>query len=176
MAAVMTYGHQVREEAFSLYCHGMSFEEIVQWLQESFGVQPDKSTIAIWARAHGWSARRAKVLQRTEKLADESRALETARLLGDLRDLREQILAASGRLEFKSAEGPVRSLATLQRVIDGLTQPQEGAIGKSDLEMVVDTILEILYQDEVLGPVLRKREWAILAQIEAQLAESGESL
>ena len=34
------------------------------------------------------------------------------------------------------------------------------------------TILQVLQQDEVLGPVLAKRQADILARIEAQLSES----
>lgn len=59
------------------------------------------------------------------------------------------------------------------RQLDGLTQPKEGTISKAQLDSVVGTISQVLQQDEVLGPVLTRRQTDILARIETLLIESS---
>ena len=132
MAPVSRYSHQVKEAAFSLYCQNLSAANIARRIPEIFGddVHPGLRTIKYWIQHGDWQARRKKLHMETEALADERRARTTAELLAGLSDLREKILSVSTSLEFKCAEGAVRSLATLQRVIEGLTRPKEGAIGK----------------------------------------------
>ena len=167
------YSHKVHEEAFELYCQGVPGYRVAQELAARHGADnaPSRATVRRWAHRHNWWQRREEVRRQAEQSADQRRTDDTARLLSDLGNLRGKILEASAELEFKSAEGAVRSLATLQRVIDGLTQPQGGSLGKEQLEAVVKTIFQMLAQDEVLGPLLAERQAGILARIEAQLAD-----
>jgi len=173
MAPVSRYSHQVKEAAFSLCCQNLSAAKIARRIPEIFGddVRPDPLTVKCWIQKGDWLARRKRVHRKTEVLAEQQLARTTAKLLAGLSYLREKILSVSTSLEFKSAEGVVRSLATLQRVIEGLALPKEGAIGKEQLEAVVGTIFQVLQQDKVLGPVLAKRQADILARIEAQLSK-----
>lgn len=172
---VRRYSYQVKEAAFGLYCQNLSADKIARRIPEMYGdeVHPHLSTIERWIREGNWTVRRKEIHRETEALVDQHRVRTTAELLADMSGLREKVMEASNSLEFKSAEGAVRSLATLQRVIDGLTQPKEGAISKQQLEAVVETIFQALRQDEVLGPVLARRQADILARIEALLAENS---
>ena len=117
------YSHQVKEAAFSLYCQNHSAANIARRIPEIFGddVHPSLRTVRYWIQKGDWLARRKRVHRKTEALADQQLARTTAKLLAGLSDLREKILSVSTSLEFKSAEGAARSLATLQRVIEGLT-------------------------------------------------------
>ena len=175
MATIGPYSHRVREEAFNLYCQNLSAEKIARRIPEIFGdeARPDQCTIKRWIKQNDWRARRDGINRETEALADQHRVRTTAELLTEMNDLREKVLDASNSLKFKSAEGAVRSLATVQRVIDGLTQPKEGTISKAQLDSVVGTIFQALQQDEVLGPVLARRQADILARIETLLIESS---
>ncbi|MQY64675.1 MAG: hypothetical protein GH143_10320 [Calditrichaeota bacterium] len=169
------YSHQVWEAAFNLYCQNLSAEKITRRIPEMYGdeVRPHLSTIERWIRQGNWTARREEIHREREALADQHCVRTTAELLADMSSLREKILDASNSLEFKSAKGAVRSQATLQRIIDGLTQPKEGTIIKWQLEAVVETIFQALRQDEVLGPVLAERQADIMARIEARLSDNS---
>ncbi len=159
MAAIGPYSHRVREEAFNLYCQDLSAEKIARRIPEMFGeeIRPHLCTIERWIRQGNWTARRKEIHRETEALADQHRVRTTAELLSDMNCLREKVLEASNSLKSKSAEGAVRLLATVQRVIDGLTQPKEGTFSKAQLDSVVGTIFQVLQQDEVLEPVLARR-------------------
>jgi len=129
MAPVSRYSHQVKEAAFRFCCQNLSAAKIARRIPEIFGddVRPDPRTVNCWIQKGDWLARRKRIHRKTEVLAEQQLARTTAKLLAGLSYLREKILSASTSLEFKSAEGVVRSLATLQRVIKGLTRPKEGA-------------------------------------------------
>ena len=173
---MMTYNHEVREEAFHLYCRGLSFRQIALRLSEARGIRLDHRTVAAWVHRYGWRERRLRLQRRVEKMADEKWAREAARLVSRLSRLREDILDAAAAQPFKSAEGAVRSLATVQKVIGSLLRPQDDSITLDQLEGVMATIFQVFQQDEVVGPVLAEREEAILAQIEARLAQHNNNI
>ncbi|MCB7129050.1 MAG: hypothetical protein J3T61_05895 [Candidatus Brocadiales bacterium] len=80
--------------------------------------------------------------------------------------------AAGSELPFRSAEGAVFSLAALQKVIDRLSRAAAEARGyysQDDLEMVVDTVYQVLCEDEEVGPVLDRRLSQIQDILERQL-------
>ncbi len=167
----MAYSHEVREEAFHLYCHRLSLRQIALRMSEVRRIRLTHVTVAAWVHRYGWSERRLRLRRQVENMADEKWAGEAAQLLSRLSGLREDILDAAAVQPFKSAEGAVRSLATVQRVIGSVLRPLDDSITLDQLEAVMATIFQVFQQDEVLGPVLNKREEAILAQIEARLAE-----
>ena len=167
----MAYSHEVCEEAFHLYCHRLSLRQIALRLSEVRGIRLDHRTVATWVHRYGWPERRLRLRRQVENMADEKWAREAARLLSRLSCLREDILDAAAAQPFKSAEGAVRSLAAVQKVIGSLLRPLDDSITLDQLEAVMATIFQVFQHDEVLGPVLAQREEAILAQIEAQLAD-----
>lgn len=169
------YSHQVKEAAFDLYCLNLSPAEIARRIPEICGdkIHPHLRTIERWAREDNWEARRSEINREPEIPADQHSIRTTAELLADMNGLREKVLDASKSLEFKSAEGAVRSLATLQRIMDGLTQSDEDTISEKQLEAVVAIIFQVLQQDEVLGPVLTSRQADILERIEVLLSDDS---
>ena len=167
----MAYSHEVREEAFQLYCQGLNFQQIALRLSETAGGKIARNTIVAWIHRYGWRERRLRLRRRVEHMADEKWAREAARLLSRLSLLREDILDAAAAQPFKSAEGAVRSLATVQKVIGSLLMRRDDGITLDQLDAVMATVFQILQQDEILGPVLAKRQEALLAQIEARLAD-----
>ena len=175
-AAVKAYSHEVREEAFQLYCQGLSLRQIALRLSEVRGIRLDHTTVAVWVHRYGWPERRLRLHRRLENVADKKWAREAARLLSRLTCLREDILDAAAAYPFKSAEGAVRSLATVQKVIGSLIRPRDDSITLDQLETVMATILQVLQRDEVLGPVLAQRQEAIMARIEALLAGRSDDL
>lgn len=180
MAAVKNPGkkfsHQVHEEAFDLYSQGIPGYRVAHELEARYGPDnaPSRETVRRWIHRNNWRRRREKIHHLAEQRADQTRAERAAHLVTRFEDLREKALDATSELKYKSAEGAVRSLATLQRVIEGLNLPGEGVISKDDLSTVVETIFQVLSDDEVLGPVLAQRHGPIMARIEARL-ESGQA-
>ncbi len=176
MAAVTAYSHEVREAAFQLYCQGLGVRQIALRLSETVGKNVGRSTVAAWVHRYGWSERRRRLRRRVENLADEKWAREAARLLTRLSRLRDDILNAAAMHPFKSAEGAVRSLATVQKVIGSLLMRRDDGLTLDQLEGVMATIFQVFQRDEVLGPVLAEREEAILAQIDARLADDNDDI
>ncbi len=172
----MAYSHEVHEEAFNLYCHRLSLRQIALRLSEVRGLRLDHRTVAAWVHRYGWSERRLRLRRRVENMADKKWAREAARLLSRLSGLREDILDAAAAQPFKSAEGAVRSLTAVQKVIGSLLRPLDDSITLDQLEAVMATIFQVFQRDEVLGPVLAQREEAILAQIEARLADRHDNI
>lgn len=170
---VMKYSHPIKEEAFSLFCQGFGPQDIARRLYRNHGagVNPYPSTVQKWILLGDWRERRAGIEQRTENLGDERRAKSRARAVAKLTELHRKTMEAADSLEYKSAEGAVRSIATLQKVLDDLTRPADGAVTREVLDGVVETIFTLLGEDEVVGPVLAKRGPRILMEIEKRLGE-----
>ena len=116
MVPVKRYSHQVKEATFNLYCQDLYAEKIVRRIPEIFGeeIRPHLCTIERWIRQGNWTARKKEINRETGALADQHRVRTTAELLTVINDLREKVLEASNSLNFKSAEGAVRSLARRQ--------------------------------------------------------------
>ncbi len=172
----MAYSHEVREEAFHLYCHRLSLRQIALRLSEVRGIRLDHRTVAAWVHRYGWSERRLRLQRQVENMADEKWAGEAAQLLSRLSGLREDILDAAAAQPFKSAEGAVRSLATVQKVIGSLLMTRNDGLTLDQLEGIMATIFQVFQRDEVLGPLLAQREEAILAQIDARLADDNDDI
>lgn len=168
---VMTYGHSIKEEAFSLFCQGFGPQDIARRLYRDHGAEgnPFPGTVQQWIRLGEWRQRRARIEQHTEDLGDKRRAKSRARAVAKLTELHRRTMEAADSLEYKSAEGAVRSIATLQKVLDDLTRPADGAVTREVLDGVVETIFTLLGDDEAVGPVLAQRGPQILMEIEKRL-------
>ena len=167
---------QLHEEAFDLYCAGLSCPQVRAALRKRHGADaPHGSTIKRWMVQDRWPSRRQAIRQHIARLDDRLRASGDARLIDSLTGLRETVVAAAGsELPFSSAEGAVFSLAALQKVIDRLSKAavdESCSVSEEDLEMVVDTVYQVMSEDEEVGPVLDRRFSRILDIIERQLNE-----
>lgn len=169
---MMLYSTKVKEVAFDLFCQDLSAVKIARRIPELFGdeVRPHPRTIENWITKGDWPARRRGIRQEAGEIVDRQRVRTTAELLAGLIELREKILIAGKEGKFRTAEGAVRSLATVQGIIDNLTLSETDTISQQQLEEVVGTIFQVLANDEVLGPILAKRQTHILKCIEEQLA------
>ncbi len=134
---------------------------------------PHGSTIKRWMVQDRWPTRRQAIHQHGARLNDRLRANDDTLLIASLTGLRETVVAAAGsELSFSSAEGAVFSLAALQKVIDRLSKAavdESCSVSQEDLEMVVDTVYQVMSEDEEVGPVLDRRFSRILDIIERQL-------
>ena len=165
---------QLHEEAFDLYCAGLSCPQVGAALRKRHGADaPHRSTIKRWMVQDRWPSRRQAIRLHIARLDDRLRVTEGARLISSLTGLRETLVAAAGsELPFRSAEGAVFSLAALQKVIDRLSKAAVEASGnfsQEDFETVVDTVYQVMSEDEEVGPVLDRRFSRILDIIERQL-------
>ena len=147
----MKYSHPIKEEAFSLFCQGFEPQEIARRLHRDHGpgANPYPGTVQNWIRLGDWRAR----------------------AVAKLTELHRKTVEAAESLEYKSAEGAVRSIATLQKVLDDLTRPGDGAVTREVLDGVVETIFTLLGEDEAVGPVLAQRGPQLLIEIEKRLEE-----
>ncbi len=153
---------QLHEEAFDLYCAGLSCPQVGAALRKRHGADaPHRSTIKRWMVQDRWPSRRQAIHQHAARLNDRLRASGDARLIDSLTGLRETVVAVAGsELPFSSAEGAVFSLAALQKVIDRLSKAavdESRSVSQEDLDMVVDTVYQALSEDEEVGPVLDRR-------------------
>ncbi|MFC1548036.1 hypothetical protein ACFL5M_05875 [Candidatus Neomarinimicrobiota bacterium] len=171
LPAMRAHSHELREAAFRLYSQGLSLRQVALRISETHHVRLDHSTVAAWVRRYNWRDRRIRLQHKAEQQADEKWTRDAASLLARLYGLRDNILGTAVTKSFKSAEGAVRSLATVQKVIASLLRPPDDIITLDQLEDVIAVVFQVFQQDEVLGPVLAQRETAVLAQIEACLAQ-----
>ena len=166
---MMRYPLRVKDKAFSLYCQGLSHREIARRLKIHY------TTVGKWMRQDGWKKRAGQIQRQAAQKANNCRAKQLAEFLGDLDQIREQIVAAIQSKDFKTAEGAVRSLATLQQVIDSQSGETIGgrsgdAVLTRTRNRVVETIFQVLKADPVIGPLLQEREAAILMAMDTRLA------
>ncbi len=169
------HSRQLHEEAFDLYCAGLSCPQVGAALRKCYGADaPHNNTLKRWMIQDRWPSRRQAIHQHTNRLNDRLRATEDTRLISSLAGLRDTLVAAAGsELPFRSAEGAVFSLAALQKVIDRLSRAAdgEGAISsQEDLNTVIETVLQVLLEDEEVGPVLARRIPEIINRV-ARLLE-----
>ena len=164
---------QLHEEAFDLYCAGLSCSQVGVALRERCGADtPHYSTLRRWMLRDRWPSRRLSIHEHASRLEDQVRAAEDNRLIASLTGLRDTLVAAGSALPFRSAEGAVFSLAAVQKVIDRLSRApveESDVFSQENLDLVIDTILQVLQEDEVVGAALEQRMPQILDIIESSL-------
>jgi len=164
---------QLHEEAFDLYCAGLSCPQVGEALRERYGADaPHNNTLKRWMVRDCWPSRRQAIREHTALLNDRLRAAEDTRLIASLTGLRDTLVAAGSDLPFRSAEGAVFSLAALQKVIDRLSKAAAGesdCFSQEDLDMVMETFFQVLWEDEEVAPVLDRRMSQILDIIDSRL-------
>ena len=119
-----------------------------------------------------WASRRQAIREHTARLDDRLRAAEDTRLIASITGLRETLVAAGSDLPFHSAEVAVFALAALQKVIDRLSEAaaeESNCFSQEDLDMVMETLFQVLWDDEEIAPVLDRRMSQILDIIDSHL-------
>ena len=87
-----TFPRQLHEEAFGLYCAGLSGPQVVRVLKDRYGRgAPSAVTVKRWMRKDRWTARRREIVFTAQALADRVRARldadkATAPVLSDSRE------------------------------------------------------------------------------------------
>ncbi len=171
----MVFSKPIQEEAFELYIQGLASDEIVRRLRQRHGEEGvvGSRTIRAWAQRGEWRKRRDGIQRQADKLADGKRAEKMAQILANLDDLRMKILDASMSLEFGTAEGAVRSLGTVHKIMDRLTSQADAAPTEELVEQMAEAFFQIFEQDEVLGPQLPARKAVIMARVMAPAGGGG---
>ncbi len=169
---------RLHEEAFDLYCAGLSCPKVGAALRGRYGADaPHVSSLKRWMVRDRWASRRQVIRLHATRLDDRLRATDGSGHIASLTGLRDTLVAAVGsELPFRSAEGAVFSLAALQKVIDRLSRAAaEASEGFSQdyLEQVVETVYRVLSEDEEVGPVLDRRYSQILGIIERSLDDQS---
>ena len=143
-------------------------------LRERCGVDaPHDSTLKRWMVRDRWASRRQAIHEHTARLNDRLRAAEDTRLIASLTGLRETLVAAGAELPFRSAEGAVFALSALQKVIDRLSKAaaeESDCFSQEDLDMVMETLFQVLWEDEVVGAALDQRMSQLLDLIDSRLS------
>ena len=112
------YARRLREEAFDLYCTGLSHPRVQAELADRHGeVAPSRATLRRWAQADRWQGRRSTIWQAIRERRDADRTLSGDEYLEELHQLRRTVLEALRNLSFSTAEGALFALAALERVI-----------------------------------------------------------
>lgn len=112
------YARRLREEAFDLYCTGLSHPRVQAELSERHGeAAPGLTSLRRWAHADRWQDRRNTIWLAIRERQDADRTLAGDEYLEELRQLRRTVLEALKNLSFSTAEGALFALAALERVI-----------------------------------------------------------
>ncbi|MCH8024757.1 MAG: hypothetical protein IIB43_08630 [Candidatus Marinimicrobia bacterium] len=112
------YARRLREEAFDLYCTGLSHPRVQAELAQRHGeAAPSRTSLRRWAQADRWQGRRNTIWQAIRVRQDADRTLSGDEYLEELHQLRRTVLEALQNLSFSTAEGALFALAALERVI-----------------------------------------------------------
>jgi hypothetical protein len=170
----MAYSNHLKEEAFGLYCTGISFDEIALEMKKRFPeecLKINRHTLSGWEKKYNWPARKESILRRTKDKLDAKRVSQRAELIGELDELRDLILNQTKSLRAKSLEGATNSAIAITRLIVDLKGERSGS-GKLDgkeLEGVIAMVFEVLSEDEKIGGLLQERQDFILDKISERL-------
>jgi hypothetical protein len=170
----MAYSNYIKEEAFGLYCTGISFDDIGLEMKKRFPEECQKinrHTIAGWEKKYNWQPRKESIMRRTKEKLDARRVSKRAEVIAELDELRDLILGQTKSLRAKSLEGGANSVIALTRMIMDLKGERSGA-GKLDgkeLEGIIAMIFEVLSEDEKIGSLLQQRQDFILDKISERL-------
>ena len=112
------YDRRLREEAFDLYCTGLSHTRVQAELVQRHGrAAPGLTSLKRWAQADRWQGRRNTIWQAIRVRQDADRSISDDEYLEELHLLRRTVLEALQNLSFSTAEGALFALAALERVI-----------------------------------------------------------
>ncbi|MFC1583340.1 hypothetical protein ACFL4U_01520 [Candidatus Neomarinimicrobiota bacterium] len=156
LRSVPRYADAMRDEAFDVYCTGLSRRRVAAVLQEKYGVinAPHANTVKRWMSEDYWTDRREKIRRRSMGLEDRQRALEGMRMLRGLE-----------AVPYKSKGEAVRTLVQGQKVVRELGEEQETTISLEDIGKFMERYWDVLYTDEEVGPVLKRRQEIIGAKL-----------
>ena len=177
---VPPYPPAMHDEAFDLYCAGLSRARIAATLRERHGQlkAPGESTLYRWLVRDQWILRRSYIRNQAHILGDRRRSREPSSRLRQLVRIQDRFLSSAEDLPCRSGGEAVRALAHLQRIMIQLAGecPEETTRYSPDtLAYVMDTVFKFLKEDEELLPVLERRWYHICRRIEQSIADDASS-
>jgi hypothetical protein len=149
-------------EAFALYCEGMSARAIVERLAAEWPGVGLKLLERLVAR-HGWRAERAEYLKLFAKARQETGGLKAQAIL-ELQEIRKTLRLRLGSLnwaEIQQYRGVLDDLMMLTGESPKLKLLPQVAVSTHE---ELKELFEVLDEDPVIGPVLRKRRAAVLRE------------
>ncbi len=166
----MAYSNHIKEEAFGLYCTGISFDEMALEMKKRYPeecARINRHTLSGWEKKYNWAPRKESILRRTKEKLDARRISKRAELIAEMDELRERIMQQTLNLRAKSLEGATNSAIAITRLITDLKGDRSGRGG--DVEKTVAMIFEVLAEDEKIGALLQERQDFILRKIEERM-------
>ncbi|MGB3341312.1 MAG: hypothetical protein WBB37_07520 [bacterium] len=160
----MGYSIDVKEKAFQLYVHGASFDEI----SEETGV--NKKTLLRWKKNEGWSVRRGKILEETQKKNDA----EQVELMADLCSKTKELLLQTydelkEAVKYRTAEGAVAAYIQLTNMILRLQPPDK----ELKIDDVLQKVLKVLFDHPKIGLVMDKYKEDIIDKINKEIGSEN---
>lgn len=151
------YPDAIRDEAFDLYCTGLSRRRVAVALQEKYGKEhaPHATTVKRWMSQERWTERKKVIRKRAMELEDRQRVLEVIRLMQGFEEV-----------PFKSKCEAVRTVVQGQKLVKELMEEVEVPISDKEIRMIVEHFFKVLHADEEVGPVLERRRYHIDAALE----------
>jgi hypothetical protein len=168
----------MHDEAFDLYCAGLSRSRIADALRERHGQQhaPCEATLYRWQVNDHWILRRSYIRSQALIMDDRRRAREQAPRLRQLASIQDHILSSADKLPCRSGGEAVRALARLQRIMDQLAGecPDETThVPPDTLQHVVKIIFDFLQEDPELAPILESRWHDVLRRLDLRFADEA---
>lgn len=160
----MGYSIDVKEKAFQAYVQGASFDEI----SEETGV--NKKTLLRWKKNEGWSVRREKILEETQKKNDAKQVemltelhSKTVELLRQTYDELNEVVV------FRTKEGAVAAYIQLTNMILKLQPPEK----KLKIDDVLQKVLKVLFDHPKVGLVMDKYKDDIIDRINKEIGSEN---
>jgi hypothetical protein len=139
----------MHDEAFDLYCAGLSRPRIAAALRERHGQQhaPGVTTLYRWLVNDHWILRRSYIRSQALIMDDRRRSREDTPQLRQLARIQDHILSSAEKLPCRSGGEAVRALARLQRMMD--------------------------QEDPELAPILESRWHDVLRRLDLRFADEA---
>lgn len=169
------YAQKIRDAGFALYAQDLTFDDIAREMRKKYKdckrLRPN--SIRRWAEQDGWRQRYDAIRKASNAALDNKLIDDRARVIGQMREMRDRLLHEARRMKLKSAESAAWMALAYDKRIDEKTG-ERGKFGfTGDVQRVVMVIFEVLSQDEKVSEVFQAKEKYFLREIEQKLLQSG---
>ena len=162
----MAYKKEIIDEAFALYCQGLSFDKILTEMRKTRrrNFKLSRRTIVEWAEKEAWENRRELLWRQAGEKRDSN-------IVDSLGDVLEQLTGLADHFERELLKSRPSTSAALGGVIlkiyDKLVKYQ-GLLGSGgdNIAIIVKMMLDIMERDEDGKRWLEKKQNWLIEQLE----------